>query len=89
MRCAQFYRPEGAHGRSAHNAKGRLSHGLRVKDRLSAIHEDGTVPHVVDFHLEPERGPALHGTRDRLRNAKHHLGRASLPRKRHRIICQY
>jgi len=57
VRGIQFYRAEGSCGRSAHDAKGARLHNLGVDDRLSAIDENRTEPHVVDLHFETERGP--------------------------------
>ena len=57
VRCGQFYRPDDACGRSAHDAKRRLSPGLRIDDRLTEIDEDHALPDIIDLHFEPERGP--------------------------------
>jgi hypothetical protein len=46
-----------ASGLSAHNAKCAGLHDVSVDDRLTTIHEDRTLPDLIDLHLEPERRP--------------------------------
>src|SRR3989441_6624087 len=81
VRYIQFYRPRALRGRSAHDAKRAWLHDLDIDNRLCAIDEYGTAPHLVDLHLEPERGPIarLDRRRDRLRDPEHDLGGTALP----------
>jgi hypothetical protein len=51
VRYIQFYRPERPRGRLTHDAECRLSRGLGVDNRLRAINENRTVPHLINFHL--------------------------------------